>query len=381
MAVLVGVLSCVLLLTVLWDAFETIILPRRVTRRFRLTRIFYHYTWLPWATLARRMRDSRFRETYLSFYGPLSLLVLFAVWGVGLILGFAMLHWACGSALRLPDGDSSRVTFLTDLYLSGTTFCTLGLGDVRPLTSVARALTVIEACTGFGFLAIVVGYLPVLYQAFSRRESNITLLDARAGSPPSAAELLRRHARALDDFTVFLRDWERWAADLMESHLSFPVLAYFRSQHDNQSWLAALTTVLDASALAITANDDALSRQAQLTFAMARHAVVDLSQIFNQAPRAPRQDRLSKSEHERLRRELAPVGVDLLDDPAADDQLERLRGMYDPYVAGLSEYLLMKLPHWDSPKAGHNWLTSRWGTGVSTTTGHCARETARDDHF
>src|SRR5439155_1281913 len=143
---------------------------------------------------------------------------------------------------------------------------------------------VIEAGVGFGFLALVIGYLPVLYQSFSRREVNITLLDARAGSPPSAEELLRGFGADHEELTVLLAEWERWAAEVLESHLSYPVLSYYRSQHDNQSWLAALTTALDASALVMVGIEGACARQAGLTFAMARHGVVDLPQARAPSP-------------------------------------------------------------------------------------------------
>ena len=142
---------------------------------------------------------------------------------------------------------------------------------------------------GFGFLALVIGYLPVLYQGFSHREVNISLLDARAGSPPTASELLVRQARNMAGLEILLRDWERWAAELMESHLSYPVLLFFRSQHEHQSWLGAMTAILDASALCIAGVQGGPGRQAQLTFAMARHAVVDLSQAtgVHPQPRIP----------------------------------------------------------------------------------------------
>src|SRR5439155_22732943 len=158
--------------------------------------------------------------------------------------------------------------------------------DVVPVSWPARAVTALEAAVGFGFLAIVIGYLPVIYQSFSRREVVISMLDARAGSPPTAAELLRRHAadHTLDALDALLRDWEHWSAELLESHLSYPVLAYFRSQHDNQSWLGALTTVLDTCALVMVGIDGVSVWQARLTFAIARHAVVDIAQIFRTAP-------------------------------------------------------------------------------------------------
>jgi hypothetical protein len=257
------------------------------------------------------------------------------------------------------------------MYMSGVTFFTLGFGDVTPAASLGREVTVIEAGLGFGFLAVVIGYLPVLYQSFSRREVNISLLDARAGTPPSAAELLRRHSEGEDmkELGQLLGDWELWAAELMESHLSYPVLCWFRSQHDNQSWLASLTTVLDACALVIVGVDGASSRQAQLTFAMARHAVVDLSQIFNASPEAPKVDRFPPVEMARLRAVLSAASIPLRDGAEADQKLAELRRMYEPYVNSLSNYLMMPLPPWIlSSTVADNWRTSAWERTPQTVT-------------
>jgi len=371
MPALVAIAGLILILTVLWDAFEAIVLPRRVTRRFRLTRLFYRTTWRLWSVVARRMRAGKRREAYLGFFGPLSLILLLTVWAVGLIIGFALLQWAGGSQLNSPEG---KPNLATDLYLSGVTFFTLGYGDVIPLSTLARALAVVEAGTGFGFLAIVIGYLPVLYQAFSRREVNISLLDARAGSPPCAAVLLRRlgPGQGMKEVGQLLHDWERWAAELMESHLSYPVLSYFRSQHDNQSWLAALTTILDTCALVLAGIDGAPAHQAQLTFAIARHAVVDLSQTFNTPPSPPDPERLPPAELRRLRASLAAVGVPLRDGSAVDQRLAELRRLYEPYVNALANHLFMALPLWIAPSdTFDNWQTSAWermSTGAATST-------------
>src|SRR5213592_3586399 len=257
---LIGVAGAALLATVLWDAFETIILPRRVSGRFRLTKLFYRATWRPWRAIAPLL-PRRPGDAFLGFYGPLSLPLLLALWAAGIVLAFGMLQWAAGSALTMVDVGPG---FGADVYMSGTTFFTLGLGDVVPRTPLAKTLTVIEAGTGFAFLASVIGYLPVIYQAFSRREGAISLLDARAGSPPTAGELLWRHRQdgQHEALRELLHEWERWAADVLESHISYPVLAYFRSQHNNQSWLAALTTILDASALVIVGLEGWCVRQA-----------------------------------------------------------------------------------------------------------------------
>jgi hypothetical protein len=358
--VFVGVAAIFLIAAIIWDAFEALVLPRRVTRRLRPTRFFYRTTWQAWRAIALRMPSGARRETYLSFYGPLSLLLLISLWATCLVVGFAALHWAVGARLIVGHG---AVTFGTVLYMSGTTFFTLGLGDVTPVGAAARIITVVESGMGFGFLALVIGYLPVLYQGFSRREVSITLLDARAGSPPSAGELLRRHGRDLDELTHLFRDWERWSAEVLESHLSYPVLSFFRSQHDNQSWLAALTAILDSSALALVGIEGVCARQAQLTFAMARHAVADLAQVLGTPPRTPHRDRLPAAEFHALRRGLGDEGVVLAADDGTHGHLSRLRLMYEPYVSALSERLLMPLPSWSGPgPARDNWRTSAWGS-------------------
>src|SRR5512136_381760 len=190
MTILIGAIGVVLILIVLGDAFETIVLPRRVTRSMSLARLFYRYTWLSWSATVRSIFSKKRQEALLSWYGPLSLLLLLIVWATGLVIGFGLVHWASGSIIKAPEGTAS---FGTYLYLSGTTFFTLGLGDVIPIKTFGRGLIALEAGIGFGFLALVVGYLPTLNQSFARREVIISLLDARAGSPPTASEMLRRH--------------------------------------------------------------------------------------------------------------------------------------------------------------------------------------------
>jgi hypothetical protein len=358
MFILMGIIGFVLIVVVLWDVFETIVLPRRVTRRFRLTRAFYRLIWLPWSGIARGFKKSKQRETFLSVFGPLSLLALLVLWAATLVFGFASLHWAFGSQISVVNGQAG---FFSDLYYSGTTFFTLGLGDIAPNGSVARAVTVIEASLGFGLLALVIGYFPVLYQAFSRREVNISMLDARAGTPPTAAELLRRHqeGQSLESLDQLLRDWEMWASDLMESHLSYPVLCFFRSQHDNQSWLAALNAVLDTCSLVMVGIDGIPKWQAQLTFKMARHAVVDISQIFNASPLKHDGARLPKKDLDTLRAVLSETGVALRNEEGDETTLDELRAMYEPYTRVLSRYLMMPLPGWlPKARASDNWQTS-----------------------
>jgi hypothetical protein len=352
------IIGSLVILTVLWEAFETIVLPRRVTRRFRLTVVFYRCTWVPWKLIARKIRKLSRHETFLSFYGPLSLLFLFVVWAIGLIIGFGLLFFSEARA------DVATATLRTSLYLSGTTFFTLGIGDVVPHTALGRFLVVLESGLGFGFLALVLSYLPVIYQAFSRREVNIVLLDARAGSPPTAGELLRRHVgpKGVEALLQLLHDWERSSAEILESHISYPAAAYFRSQHNNESWLAALAAMLDVTALLLACTAEAELLQARLTFAMCRHTVVDLAQLFRTPPHSMAIERLPDWEFERLRAQIAESGFQLRERSIAAAKLAELRNMYEPYLQGLSRYLYMEIPPFILAKEiTDNWRTSAWG--------------------
>jgi hypothetical protein len=368
-------------LIVLWDAFEAIILPRRVTRKFRLARLFYRFTWQVWKFLICLVPSKKKRESLLGYYGPLSLLVLVGVWAVGLVFGFGLMQYGAGSAVSMTGSEGS---FMTDFYLSGTTFFTLGLGDVIPRSSLARALVVTEAGFGFGFLAAVIGYLPFIYGSFSKREVDISLLDSRAGTPPTAGELLRRHSyeHGQEALRELLKDWELWSAELMESHLSYPVLAYFRSQHDNQSWIASLTAILDTCSLLMVGIEDACSKQAELTFAIARHAVADLSQVFGTPPKPVAKDRLSQENLQHLRDILAKHGLKLRDGEDADRRLHELRRLYEPYVNALAIYLNQTLPAWiPQGKGKDNWQTTAWVVYGGLAEDKGVEHAHADDHF
>jgi hypothetical protein len=332
--------------TVLLDAFETIILPRRASGRFRLTRLFYVVTWRPWGAISDTIHDNKRQEVFLSFYGPLSLLMLLLVWATLLVLGFGLVYYSLGSPV---SGPTSPPGLATDIYVSGTTLFTLGLGDVVPTRVVGRVLLIMESGLGFGFLAVVIGYLPVLYGAFSRREVDIALLDSRAGSPPSGMELLKRHSYpgGEQDLAVLLEQWERWAAELLESHISYPILCYFRSQHDNQSWVSALVAILDASSLLLAGIEGQCARQAQLTYAIGRHALVDIAQVFGVRPEiAAGSERLHKGEYIVIAKKLCLTGLVLDRSEAAEARLTELRGLYEGYALGMSKFLRMPVDGW-----------------------------------
>lgn len=359
-SIVVAILAIALLAIILQDAFEVMLLPRRVHRRVRVTSIYFSAGWATWSFLAQRLPPGQRRERFLSVFGALSMVVLFAFWALALITGFGVLEW-------LLQGRPKVVSPLgTQLYMSGVTFFTLGYGDVVPRTAGARALAVVEAGTGIGFIAVVIGYLPVLYQLFSRREAHVIQLDARAGSPPTACTMLSRHIEdnGLGKLNELLREWEIWGSDLLESHLSYPMLVYYRSQHDNQSWLAAITAIMDTCALILVGVDDVSPLQARMTFTMARQVIVEMARSLRARPsRYSGGDRLPHEEYVRMEVILAEAGLRWSGGPEAEDTLAALRATYEPLLDGLGRALLLPLPNWiaasdasDHWQGGHRGL-------------------------
>jgi hypothetical protein len=384
------VLGLAIIWVVLLDAFETVVLPRRVRRHFKLTAWFYRQTWIPWRNLARHIKTASRQQNFLGYFGPLSLILLLGFWAAGLIFGFGLVQYGIGGHEQL---NKEPLTFGKIIYHSGETFFTLGYGDIVPTSGAARALSVFEAGMGFAFLGVVIGYIPVVYASFSRREIQISMLDARAGSPPSAAELLVRLTDRSEDPGVdqtvldeVLRDWERWAGELLESHISYPVLSFFRSQHSNQSWLGALTTMLDVTSLVLTGIEGVHPGQAKLTFAMARHAAVDLAQVVNARydPGAP--ERLSEPDLAALREMLASSGLRLRSDEYGRDKLAKLRSMYEPYVHSTAKNLMLTLPPWRfAQKTRDNWQAGPWDRMIQArglaVLGQKSATPPGEDHF
>jgi len=385
------IFGCVIIGVVLLDAFETVVLPRRVTRHFRLTAWFYRRTWIPWRNIAGRIRTLKRQQNFLGYFGPLSLILLLGFWAASLILGFALLQYGIGGHEQLSH---EPITFGRIIYHSGQTFFTLGYGDILPTSSLARALSVLEAGMGFAFLGVVIGYLPVVYGSFSRREIQISMLDARAGSPPTATELLVRLAGSSENPAIeqivldeVLRDWERWAGELLESGISYPVLSFFRSQHSNQSWLGALMTMLDVTSLVITGIEGIHPGQARLTFAMARHAAVDLAQVVNARYDPEAAERLTDADFNTLRETLAAAGLKLRSGEEARQKLTKLRSMYEPYVHSTARNLMVSLPPWQHPsKMKDNWQAGPWdrmiqAKGLAVLGQKPVQPRASEDHF
>jgi hypothetical protein len=355
MRVVVAVLAIALIAVTLAEFFTVFMLPRRVKRDPRFARTIFWSFWVPWRAVARRL-DAAGRDTMLGLFGPIGLIGLVGLWTAGIIVGFSALHWANDSALS----GSGPTNFGDDVFYSAGGFFS-DLADLAPHGAIARILTIAEVACGFAVLFVVIGYLPALFQAYSRREVAVSQLDPRAGSPPSASRLLLRsgHLGGWEDVDHYLAEWETWAAELMETHLSYPILAFYRSQHVNQNWLAALVTVLDTSAFAIAAAP-AATPAAETTFAIGRHALADLAFSFRAKPPKAPPDRLDDDSFRRLCEMAAEGGLELAELEQTRSQLDELRAMYEPYAIALSARLELSLPPWVGAEKPENWRTTAW---------------------
>lgn len=337
------------------DALNTLVLARRTRHVFRIARFYYQVTWRPFAAVARNIQSPLRRESFLGVYGPVSLLLLIALWGIGLVLAFGLLQWSAG--MKSPRFTP---TFAHDLYLSSRALVTLNDGD--PENGASQVLSVCEGGLGLAFLGMVVGYLPILYQSFARREMAISLLDARAGSPPSAGGLLRSTPFEPERVIQQLEKWEAWMAHLLESQISFPMLGYFRSQHPNQSWLTALVAIVDYAVLIGITSKGSLRLQAGLTAAMGRHVLSDVVVIFGleqacgQTPSPRLGERIEQLRHG-LGERPEMFDVKALSAALLNEQI----GGYEPQAAAVSTYFLMSLPAAVPDRA----VRSDWRVGVS----------------
>jgi hypothetical protein len=355
MHVVVAVAACLLIVLMLAEFFLTFLMPRRVKRDPRIARRVFSLVWRPWRAVGRRL-PAPAGDTLLGIFGPVGLLAIVSLWAAGLITGFAALQWAAHAHLV----SSGATSVGDDVYYSAASFFNVSTA-LGPHGTLARVGRIAEAGAGYAILFVVIGYLPALFQAFSRREVAVSLLDSRAGSPPSASRLISRsgHLGGWRELDLYLAEWETWTAELMETHLSYPILAYYRSQHVNQNWLAALTTVLDASAFAI-AVAPAATPAAELTFAIGRHALADLTYSLRAQPVSEVADRLDADGLARLRAIAAEASLELADDEPAREQLDALRAMYEPYAIALSRSLELPLPAWVGEGEQENWRLTAW---------------------
>jgi len=343
----------------LQDAFEVVLLPRPVQRRVRLMHYFFRATWAVWVRIGARLPPGPKREGVLGVYGPSSMVLLFSLWALCLIVGFGLLQWS------LPGlyGSEPGPTLTERLFMSGSAFFTLGDSSSTKDLAVIRILVIAEAGTGFGFIALTISYLPVLQQHFFQRDMQLIQLAARAGSPPTSVALILWHVTGGDVVRLenWLREWEVWCAELIESHSSYPMLAFYRSQHDNHSWLSSLAVVLDCCALLLAGFPEQPLHQTESTFMVARRVLLELCRSLDlQTEPGVVVRAVDRAEFTQITAAFEGFGDAWTDTVETQAYLTSLRGTYASLLTALSTYLLLPLPGWLPPLcAGANRVRSR----------------------
>jgi hypothetical protein len=328
----------VLAVLILRDVFNGLMVPGRLKRPLRFVPVYFKATWGLWAAVGRRIVNEGDRERLLSVYGPFAMLCLLALWAGGLLLAFGLLQFGLSKA--------SETSLLDYFYTSGVRIFTVSTEESTNAAPLSKVLVILEAGTGLGFITMVITYLPVLYQLFSRRETHVILLDERAGSPISTCALICNHARrnAMDRLDALLAAWEQWSAELLESHVSYPMLSYYRSQHSDHSWLAATAVVMDTCALRMAGVGGFDEFQAERTLAMSITAIRNITQVLQIAPRERYKERLSPDAFVVLIEQLRQRGLPTRE--ADWGQLSKVRNSYEPPLIAMASYFVIDLPAW-----------------------------------
>jgi len=313
----------VIVVVVIYDLFQSVILPRPAISKVSIVRYVVRFVWYLWRWMGTRSAQVARRESRLATFGPVAVFVMFGLWAVALIVGYGLIFDALRGGLR-PAPQS----FGSALFFSSTTLAPLSYGDVVPVSIPARLLTLAESGSGVLVAALIITLLFSLYQSFQAREELVVTLDAMAGAPPSGVQILETAAEhgMRDELVRTFNDWRGWAAAVLESHLAYPILVYFRSSHDNEAWLNSFGAVMDAATLIISAVEEESVGPARLMFTVGNHLVADLARYF----------RLSLSAHPYVERDefdeamarLAKAGYRCRSNPDAWTEFASLRARY-----------------------------------------------------
>jgi hypothetical protein len=342
--ILVFALGVVLILTTLNDVFQTAIVPRAVGRRFRVSYYAWRWAWIVWPKAAWNIAagDAERREDLLALFAPAMLMMLPIIWGTLLIVGFGVIFWSLRAGVS-PPGRS----FAESVYFAGTSLTTIGFGDIVGRSGLVRFFSILAASTGLGLFSIITAFLYSLFGSFQARETFVVMMGARTGVPPSGVDLLTVAGQGgmVGNLPVLMIDGQRWTAQVMESHLAYPVLAYFRSSHDYQSWVGTLGTLLDAATLLMTTVDDFNDGQARVLYDLGRHATHDLAGHLG-VEWSGKSPGLERAEFERACARLRDAGYRIADSDAAWDRFSSLRGAYAPQLDALARFFAIPPLQW-----------------------------------
>ena len=346
-----AILGLLFVAAVLWDVFQTVVVPRPSPGRVRIARNLGRAAWRFARAVALRQADPRRREGILGVFAPALVVLLLIVWVVVLLVGFGLLFLVLRDQIQPAPASLGEA-----IYVAGTALFTIGFGDYVPTGPGARVIALIAAGTGLGIVALVITYLFSLYTAFQRREVLVVTLDSRAGAPPSGVALLETYARLdlVRELPALFASWEVWAAEVLDSHVAYPILGYFRSSHDNESWVGSVGAVLDAATLVATTVEGVPRGHAGLMAAMAEHLVEDVGNAFGfrSEPGAG----IARAEFDEARGRLAAAGYALTDADRAWRDFSARRSHYAAQLNLLAELWVSPPSQWigDRAPVGHH---------------------------
>jgi hypothetical protein len=331
-------LGILLLAAVLWDLFETIVVPRPTPGTFRIGRYVVRGSWRAVRAFATRTEDRH--ETLLGLFAPAATILLLLTWLACLVVGYGLVLYGIRDELGPAPVDLG-----TAIYFGATSVLTLGFGDVVPVGGGARFVAVAAALSGLGVVALVVTFLFSLFGSYQRREVSVVTLQAKAGAPPSAVVLLETLARLelTDHLPDFFGAWERWIAEVLDSHVAYPLLGFFRSSHDDVSWISALGTVLDTASLVLTTIEGVPRGQAELAKKMGAHLVED---ITNLGFRAKGADGVDRASFDAVHVRLAAAGFRLVPADEAWPRFSRARSTYAEQLDAMAAYWAVPAAAW-----------------------------------
>ncbi|MFN8550961.1 MAG: potassium channel family protein [Candidatus Obscuribacterales bacterium] len=337
-----SILGITLVTLVLFDVFQTIVVPRVSPRTFRIAPILLgDVLWPPFRRLMRWKPMAPYSRELLDSFAPVVFVALMLVWLLLLTLGFALIIYS----LRLNVTPMIN-SFWEAYYFAGTSVLTLGFGDVVALGVKARFVVLSAATCGLLFMALAVSYLFSLQSLVQQREQLVNTVISRAGAPASGLVIMLRY-KELNILPVLYANflqWEGWIAGILESHRAYPMLLYFRSSNNTDSWLSVVGAMLDASSLIVTTIKDVSHGEAELFYWLACSTVKAICSYF----------RLSVVNDETLTFEQFKAGIELLKDAGytvADPELawklfKVRRTGYLPYIRALSEHFLLPRQTW-----------------------------------
>ena len=326
---------------VLNDVFQSVVVPRSTPARFRISRLVIVNGWRLMRAAALRSRTAGSRERMLGTFAPLILILLLVIWIAALIVGFGLMLYAFRESTTPPLDNLG-----TAIYTAGTSLLTISFSNIVAGSGGARLVSIAAGMAGLGTIALAINFLFSIYATFQRREVLVVTLDSRAGAPPSGVNLLETMAKLgmTDGLPALFADWEKWAAEVLDTHIAYPLLAYFRSSHDNESWISAIGAVLDATTLVLTTVEDGPHGPAKTMFAMGTHLVEDLGRFFRR--QGDHEVGVERYEFDQAREALAAGGWQLRPAEDAWKGFSRLRAQYAGTLNNMAKWWAIPPTQW-----------------------------------